>query len=248
MNKSDRLSDADCERMTAAVGASLAKDFAPYHGITPALEFVPRGGTPDPLGCPCEMLDEPDVPDAAGYHFVNGGTKWIKVFCNPSLDNSGTALQGRNAISVTLDHEIKELIKDPSANRWADGPNNLDFAFEVCDAPEGDVYETDGVSLSNFVTEDFFDPEASTGTKLDFLQLVKDPFETRPFGYQTIRTEPGKESQVFAHHNGKGNVIIVMPGIVLACGAKFEGHKVRYKFRKARQRGRKTHLHTKAEA
>lgn len=232
INQSKRISHEDAAAMTAAVGKQLARDVAPLYGLMPALEFVQPGGTPTPGGCPCYLMDEPDVDGALGYHDEDAqGVAYIKVFVNPTLDNGGTVKTGPNAVSVTLSHEVLELVGDAPANKWVDGPSGNDFAYELCDAVEGDSYEIDGVSVSNFVLQAFFDPHAEKGSRFDFLGKLGRPFTMTPGGYQITRTEPGKVSQSFAADSES-----VAPGLHLHFGPDFNSWKRAGKVMKALSR------------
>ncbi len=229
INQSKRLSNEDAAKMTHAVGVQLARDVAPLYGQVPALEVVAPGGHPTPGGCPCYLIDEPDTDGALGYHDEDAhGVAFIKVFINPTLDNGGTALTGPNAVSVTLSHEVLELVGDAPANKWVDGPGGSDFAYELCDAVEGDAYEIDGVSVSNFVLQAFFDPHAEKGSRLDFLGKLARPFSMTAGGYQITRTEPGKVAQVFAAHSAQ-----VRPGLHVHFGSDVPAWKRDMKVSKA---------------
>lgn len=200
INQSTLVSTDEARAMTLAVAKQVARDFTPFYGAAPAIEFVEPGGTPTAGGCPIYLMDDPDVDGALGYHDEDSsGMAYGKVFARPTLDNGGTTTSGPNAISVTLSHEVLELIGDAPANKWVDGPSGSDFCWELCDAVEGDSYEIDGVSVSNFVLQAFFDPHAQAGSKFDFLGKLRKPFSMTPGGYQITRTEPGKVTQVFAH-------------------------------------------------
>jgi len=232
LNHSQRISNSDVAKMTAAIGKQLANDVAPFYGAVPAIEFVRAGGRPTPGGVPCYIIDEPDIDGALGYHDEDdSGVACIKVFVNPTLDNGGSAFAGPNSVSVTLSHEVLELTGDAPANKWVDGPHGADFAYELCDAVEGDAYVIDDVSVSNFVLQSFFDPKAEKGAKLDFLGKVSRPFAMTAGGYQITRTEPGKVSQVFAAHS--------VPSVHVSFGADFPAWKKVAKVAKAlRKRGR----------
>lgn len=197
VNESARVSDAEAAVMVLAVGKQLARDVAPIWGLMPALEFVPKGGTIAAGSMLCTLSDTPDIPGAAGYHYLqSNGIPAIKVF----TFDGGSALKGANAVSVTLSHEVIELTLNPDANLWADGRDGADYAREGCDSPEAQTYEVDGVAVSNFVYPEFFNPSAPSGSKLDYLEMLTAPFETAPDGYQLRRTEPGRVTQVFASH------------------------------------------------
>ncbi len=198
INHSARVDDADVQKMVLAVGVQLARDVAPIWGQVPALEFVPKGAVAN--GMLCTISDTPDAPGAAGYHDEGAdGLPYIKVFTFAGAPT----LVGSEALSVTLSHEILEVVGDSPANLWADGPDGADYALELCDAVEGDTYAIDGVSVSNFVYPAFFDPKAQHGSKLAYLDTVTKPFAMSKGGYQIKRTEPGRVSQIFASHTHK---------------------------------------------
>jgi len=247
LNLSSLISDAALTKITIAIGRQLAYDVAPEYGETPILEFIPKGETPSPDSALCYVIDEPDVEGALGYHDTdNDGNPFIKVFCQPIYDNGGTDYMGANSVSVTLSHEILELIGDTDANLWADGPDGNDYAFELCDAVEGDSYDVTlddetKVSVSNFVYKNFFNPKLkkSSSVRFDFLGKLTAPFQMDPGGYQIRRTEPGRVSQVFGRTRG---AIVIDSGTVLVFGENFPSWKKPYKMRKARKRAaRKPH-------
>lgn len=235
INNSSRVTDEEAEAMTLAVGKQVARDVAPLYGLVPALEFVRAGGSPSASGVPCFIIDTPDVPGAAGYHDEDEtGMAYIKVFTDPTLDNGGSVLTGADSISVTLSHEVLELIGDAPANKWVDGPHGSDFAYELCDAVEGDSYNIDGVAVSNFVLQAFFDPKASSMSRFDFLGKLGRPFTMTAGGYQITRTEPGRVTQIFAAHTEDA-----APGVHVHFGPDVPAWKRVAKVAKAtRRRGR----------
>lgn len=198
VNASARAADADVQKIIAAVAIQLQRDVAPIWGQVPSLEFVARGGKATPGGILCTISDTPDAPGAAGYHDEGpNGIPFIKVF----TFEGAPALVGPEALSVTISHEILEVVGDAPANKWADGPGGFDYAYELCDAVEGDTYPIGGVSVSSFVYPAFFDPKAKASTQLSYLNTAKKPFSMTPGGYQIKRSEPGKVTQVFANHH-----------------------------------------------
>ncbi len=197
-NQSKRVTDADVQRMVAAVGKQLARDVAPVHGMVPAIEFLPAGGKPSvPGGAIAYIIDEPDQPGVLGYHYEDGnGVQTIKVFVNPSLDSGAQVLTGPECVSSVFSHEAIELTGDGPANKWADGPGSVSYALELCDAPQGYLYDIDGVDVSDFLYQAFFDPKAEPGSRLDHMGKITHPFATGAGGYQSTRTA-GPYTQVF---------------------------------------------------
>ena len=201
INQSKRVSQADALSMMKACSKQLAYHVSSFHGLVPGLELVAPGAKPN--GSPCYIIDQPDIDGALGYHDEDAnGEPFIKVFANPVLDNGGTVLTGSLAISAVLSHELVELTGDGPANRWADGPDGNDYAIELADAVQDTWYPIDGVAVSNFLTQAFFDPKAAAGSKLDYLGKLTKPFSMTSGGYQITRTEPGEVSQVFGLVHG----------------------------------------------
>lgn len=191
---------AKLSAIVAALSKQLARDVSLVQRV-PTLVIGENPGN----AAPFLLTDELDVDGALGYHDEAGGLARGFVGTKLTLDNGGTLCSGANSISQTMSHEIIEMGGDYAANLWADAPDGSDYARERCDAPEGDSYDIDGIAVSNFLTDAFFDGQADATEKLDFMGLVKRPFETRPAGYQIKRSEPGRVSQVF----GAGLVYIV---------------------------------------
>lgn len=230
VNASARASDADLQKIVVAVGLQLSRDVAPIWGQVPILELVPHGGKPSKGGIVCTVSDTPDQPGAAGYHDEDpSGHPFIKIF----TFEGAPALVGPEALSVTISHEILEVVGDAPANKWADGPGGFDYAYELCDAVEGDTYPIGGVSVSSFLYPAFFDPKATKGEQLSYLNTAKKPFAMTPGGYQIKRSEPGQVTQVFAHHHQ------IRPGLFIEFGPAFPEERKAAKIAKAaRRRGK----------
>jgi len=145
------------------------------------------------------LFDDSDVAGALGYHDVTPmGDPYARVFVRDTLDSGGTVLTGASSVSVTLSHELLEMLWDPDCNLYRPAPDGYTYAQEACDAVEADAYEImPGVWVSNFILDDFFNPDA-TG-KRDYMGVVTAAFQTRPGGYQ-IRERDGVTTQVFGEN------------------------------------------------
>lgn len=187
-----------------ALGRQLSDHVQPLWGrVLPSLLFlakdsigaIPKGASP------LVLLDDADQADALGYHDETPeGLPYGRVFVQTILGYGGSLTKGDEAVSVTLSHELLELVGDPSVNLWADGPDGYAYALELCDAVEGDSYAIDGISVSNFVTPAFFDPLAEPGSRLDYLGKLGLPFTMTAGGYQIRRhNTTGAISNVFGH-------------------------------------------------
>jgi hypothetical protein len=93
------------------------------------------------------LTDDPDQAGALGYHeMTRNGTPLGKVF-------AGLDIRSGSSWTVTLSHELLEMLADPWINWCAEGSDGRIYALEVCDAVESDSlgYEIDGVLVSDFI-------------------------------------------------------------------------------------------------
>ena len=90
INQSTQVSDNDVSKRAEAISIQLSRDVEPIWGQVPAIEFVPKSGTPSPGGTPAYIQDEPDIPNALGYHDENASGPFIKVFVTPTLASGDT--------------------------------------------------------------------------------------------------------------------------------------------------------------
>ena len=139
------------------------------------------------------IVDDPDQAGVLGYHTVRpDGRAYAPIFARPCFEVPGGSLAtGPNALSVTISHEYLETCGDPYATWWADTDDGEEEALELCDRVEGDAYEIDGVSVSNFLGPRAFRPGPGP---YDWMQLLRYPWEMRPGGYR-IRRKGGPNGE-----------------------------------------------------
>jgi hypothetical protein len=183
--------------IVAALGKQLARDVQPLWGrVLPTLHL--QKTTPPAGASTLAIFDDADQAGALGYHDETPqGLPYGKVFSETILQNGGTVKESENSISVTLSHELLEIVGDPSCNWWADNIDGYSYAMELADAVEGDAYLIDNVYMSNFVTPAFFDPHAPRGTQLDYLRKLSRPFTMTRGGYQIRRQANGQVTNIF---------------------------------------------------
>jgi hypothetical protein len=114
----------------------------------------------------CHIQDAlTDAPGAAAYHDKLPNGCPVAYFARSDYTSHTT---GSESLSVDISHECIETIGDPGANRWADlASGTQSCALELCDPVQNAFYQVDGISVSDFVTQGFFDP-GSAGP-FDFL-------------------------------------------------------------------------------
>ncbi len=176
VNFSER-SDQDVQDAIRAVNRQVTEDFMPIWGGARVLRlhaasFEPAH--PDSLAeepvqadSVIYLVNESTLAGALGFHDMN--TRELAI---------GFVFVLAGDWTVTLSHEVLELIIDPSVNIFLPGPDPRDpsnpakwllHSYEVCDAVERTTYTIDGIRMSNFVTPSYFREGDAPGTRNDFL-------------------------------------------------------------------------------
>ena len=119
-------------------------------------------------------------------NIVNALAGQAGVHTNDQGQLSAEAVNG-DQLSITLSHELLEMLVDPSGTRVTRAPDLdpysggqlVDYLVEVCDPCVVHSYDIDGVPVSDFVLPSFYDPDA-TGN-VDFAGFLAGPL-TVPLG------------------------------------------------------------------
>lgn len=126
------------------------------------------------------LQDEP-AKDALGWHDADQyGVPYGVVYTRDPAE----------PWSVTLSHEVLELLLDPHCNRLAAGPHpdpseerDVFHWYEACDAVQASTYEIAGVEVSDFVLPGYFTPGEEPGMRLSYLGVPLRSFGVAPGGY-----------------------------------------------------------------
>jgi hypothetical protein len=181
VNKSKIGLGVDFDELVPALQKFLDECFVPAWGA-PAKLIKAR--KPRPGLWTMVFLDEADSPGAQGYHDITWrGMPLAKVFVKPTLDSG-------DQVSVTACHELCEMLIDPMATLWCEGPRSTLWAYEVCDAVEAETFNIDGIAMSDFVFPAYFDIfrlKKPRSAQYDYLRKVKRPFQILKGGYSDIR-------------------------------------------------------------
>ena len=193
LNASTVLTDAQVQAVVPALQTQVSRDFAPVWGVDATLSFVARGHQPPAGAWWMSILDDADQAGALGYHdLTSAGLPLGKVFAR-------TDLQSGSSWTVTVSHELLEMLADPDINRTvlATGAKHAGkaYAYEVCDAVEDDSlgYLVDGVRVSDFVTRAWFEPGEKTG-----------PFDQGGHATAALQLAKGGYIGVYEFTGGKG--------------------------------------------
>jgi hypothetical protein len=98
-------------------------------------------------------------------------------------------VEASDAWSVTISHEVLEMIADPYGNRLVAAAHPLDpgvrvkYLLEVCDPCQAIWYPVNGVPVSDFYLPRYFDPVAVESLRYSFTGQITGPLEILEGGY-----------------------------------------------------------------
>ncbi|MGY4319737.1 hypothetical protein [Bradyrhizobium sp. JR3.5] len=178
VNKATTPLGVPLDKLVAALTRQLEEHFVPVWGYHAELYVTaePKAGEWQIV-----FLDDADAANALGYHdLTKDGQPISKVFVKSTL-------AAGQKVSTTASHELLEMLIDPGATLWAQGSDGRFYAYEMCDAVEGEEYEIDNIAVSNFVYPSFFEAwRQPRSVRFDHLNKVSQPFEILQNGYQII--------------------------------------------------------------
>ncbi len=182
VNRSGSISDEELQRVVRAINRQITEDFEPYWSFGAKLRLEGKVGKEPDVESLADLRgdaiiylwDKTNVANALGYHDTNAyGIPYGFVFTELSKKLG-------EKWSVTLSHEVLELVADAQVNLLVQGPHPEKPAvevfhwFEMCDAVQSQTYEIDGIEVSNFVLPLYFTKDEQEGGRNDFLgRLVK---------------------------------------------------------------------------
>lgn len=187
LNQSTLVADADVATMTEAIATQVQLDVAPIWDRAPAAVVFYTGPAAVPAAAHVIAIVDTiqDQPQGVlGFHTEGQGAQMLGVVAaKPELDNGGQVTTGDWSVSSTLSHEVLEMFVNPNCNLWANDGQGSAYSFEVCDPVEAPTYVVNGVSVSNFVTPAWFDPQAGNTAQFDMERHLTAPFSLLKGGY-----------------------------------------------------------------
>ncbi len=182
VNESTSISDAEVQATLPALQAQITDDFGPLWHTGATLVLTARGATAPAGAWQLAILDDSDQAGALGYHdLTRDGLPLAKAF-------AATARAAGTPWTVVASHELLEMLGDPYIDLTvfdqSSATSGVLYGFEACDPVEADTYRVQGVSVSDFVTAEWFGPlSRDSSLPLDRLGLVTAPLQIRPGGY-----------------------------------------------------------------
>ena len=185
VNNSKLVTNAQVRAAARACQVQVRRDFAPDWGHSCTVS-TRRKTAADWV---VSVQDTIDMKGALGYHNVVGVNPHAIV---------NVALCKRYGLNwtVTLSHEVLEMLGDPTCNLVRPYLGHKMVAYEACDPVEADRcgYWINGVQVSDFVLQAWF-----TGGPgpYDFTRQLSAPLSLAPGGYVAVLDLSGWH-QVFA--------------------------------------------------
>jgi hypothetical protein len=179
------------DKMAAAAEAlnvQVTRDLPQFWNIQATVSY-----RPDPKSIPQGMwpvqLVKTLPPDEGGFHMTKHNQPYAKVIATPGSDEW----------TIDASHETLEMLIDPYGNRLqtsnaidigkggriGDAEGKYEYLVEACDPCEANkyAYQIDGTMVSDFITPNFYDPDATSNARYSFTGAVKKPREILPGGY-----------------------------------------------------------------
>ncbi len=224
-NESTVLTDDQVAATVPDLQTQVVRDFAPAWGFDAKIVFVPKTQTLPDGFWQLVVLDDSDQAGALGYHDLTpAGLPMGKVFAR-------TDLQNNLSWTVTVSHELLEMLGDPMINTTCQYQDNTGFKFfmyEACDACESDqyAYTIGKTKVSDFVYPSFFGQRPNNPgvpvTQFDFQNQIKANVPTAlargsiqdailPAGYLGFWTPGAGWSQVTGRDRAKDYFAVAAP-------------------------------------
>jgi hypothetical protein len=173
-----KIEFSDLTVAAAAIQKQVSRDVGPIWSIDASVDAFE---TLDdvPLGYWTVMIDDTIPYDAQGIHLNNDNGQPFALIAYS------------DEWSLTTSHESIEMLVDPSGNRTlaANSPQpsqgRVLVLVETCDPSEAAKYgyTVNGVLVSDFYTQHFFDPVVSSGVRYSFTGAITKPLEVLDGGY-----------------------------------------------------------------
>jgi hypothetical protein len=159
---SKNITLAEVTAVAAALQIQLDRDFEPAWGVHATVAAFDRNEKIPPSYWPMRIVDQP--VGGLGIHLDRNHQPYAEIMATRDW-------------SVTASHEMLEMLVDPFGNKFISAPDIdpaadqhlVHYLVEVGDPCEVYSYDVQGIALSDFITQEYYDVHAPVGTSFDFL-------------------------------------------------------------------------------
>jgi hypothetical protein len=185
---------------TAAVQKQITRDFTPFWGLTATVDaFEDLDSVPsdyhhvvlftDPDELTAEL--EPRIGDRYASELIDDFERdqLSGLHLNTFTRQPFALVQASDSWSVSLSHEIIEMIIDPFGNRLIAAAHPFDpdvrvkYLLEICDPCQAMWYPVNGVPVSDFYTPRYLDPVGVDSSRYSFTGAIERPQQILDEGY-----------------------------------------------------------------
>jgi hypothetical protein len=196
------VSSRSLMQVAAAVQKQVTRDFTPVWGLPATvdafedLRSVPSDyhhvivfGDPDELRGQLELAIG-EQPAARLIEEFEGG-RLEGIHLNALTRQPLALVAASDTWSVTVSHEVLELVADPFGNRLLaaahpkEPEQRVKYLLEVCDPCLSAWYPVNGVPVSDFYTPRYFDPVRVDALRYSFTGALQYPLHILDGGYLT---------------------------------------------------------------
>lgn len=192
----------ELRRVVAAMQVQISRDLKPHWDVDATLIAV-QNESQVPAGAWRAVIKEVIPVDVYGYHTTD--ERGVPI----------TYMRYQSNWSVTLSHELVEMLVDPYGNRVMSGQefygqprdndptNDVEYLVEIADPTQtvNNGYDIQGVRVSDFYLPSFFDLSYTQGKQYSFTGAIPAPMAIAEGGYLSFK-RLGEWYQAYSTANG----------------------------------------------
>lgn len=192
----------ELKRVVAAMQVQISRDLKPHWNVDATLIAVENEGQV-PAGAWRAIIKDIIPVDVYGYHTTD--ERGVPI----------TYMRWQSNWTVTLSHELMEMLVNPYGNRVMSGhefygqprdndpTNDVEYLTEIADPTQtvNNGYDIEGVRVSDFYLPSFFDLAYTEGKQYSFTGAIKAPMALTEGGFISFR-RLGEWYQAYSTANG----------------------------------------------
>lgn len=207
VDKTGKLDASLVQATAAALNVQVMRDLSQYWSVRATVRYLPDPNS-IPVGVWPVFLVAKLPPGEGGVHLDRKKQPYSLVIATP----------GQNDWTIDASHETLEMLVDPFGSRMQaaraiqiagkgvkDAAGEFQYLVEACDPCEGNqyAYTIQGIAVSDFITQHFYDPVVVPGTRYSFGGNIKHPRQVLPGGYISFADPASNEFEQILYLGSK---------------------------------------------